>query len=247
MKKTICMLLAAAGVMTMLSSCGRTKITDKDAETTEKEYVYIPIGPGDETSKDLFASESDPGAARDSADSEDPIDPDEYDVEEILSSVESPSSINASYIGAWVKAAKRNVAADEVQTIYWRIVKITSEHEGEVAAWNEAHPDEAIAELKNPALNRYAVVYQVYYPEDYTDSTGEFPRLVIKDMYGEDIEGIAGQIPFCLLDGDVDELHGTVVTVIAIYSMLETEPNFVFDYSYENGNGSIVHSYIRNR
>lgn len=145
---------------------------------------------------------------------------------------------NPAPFGAWVKCTSYNATSHNYETIYWRLVEISTDAQEAIDAYNEASTWRTYDPITDTEVQWYKLSYQMYYPETWPTPSYGFTSPGI-DGFAKNPKGGAfshngiaylglGQL-YDLFPG-YNETHyaGDLVMHTAIFDMLIEEPEYVF-------------------
>lgn len=271
MKKLIALLMVVAVVMSM-AACS---VTDGDGETTaatEPEEVSTSAteeGTEVVTESSTEAEEATESPTEDSTESgevtdvptessnveeETPaVDPDDIDISNAL---ESTTAESPAKIGEWIKSTRYSSASQEYEVIYWRVIETTFDCQDDIERYNGENHIYEFAPLENDDLAYCKVVYQVYFPEEFSAKEWGISSPTISlyaknpDGGGIEYKGVAyiglGQARDITAESEEDLMPGDVFTGEAIYVMVnDPDINYVFEYNHnaEGVDGEMLYDY----
>lgn len=241
------------GIMCLsLCACGNNSEADSSETVTSS-----AAGNGVQDSK-TESSDSDEDADKTSADNADSEDTEENVPEDgHYLNIDSPAPF-----GEWVTSAHFNAVSGKEEVIYWRIVNVREDAQDTVDEYNKNSKFTTIVTSSDEDFIKfYELEYEIKYPEEYTAAEWGISSVNLSmwaenpDGAGFDKDGVSyiglGQ---CLdvtngvrEKSDTKPQPGDTETKIAVFTMLEGSPNFVFSYEYTDVDGERKTSFAASR
>lgn len=258
MKKLLSMAMIFAVLMTS-AACGN-KVEDSIASDGGANIAEEPSGadePSDaeepreeEPSEEESDKESD---KEDSKESSDVTTPGNGSVD--LSNVATATdALEPAEVGQWIESTTYSATTHQYETIYWRVVEVTSDCQADIDRYNGEDHIYTFEPLENEDLAYRIVIYEVYFPEDYPAQEWGIssPELSLwpKNPNGGGITykgvtyiGLGGSYEVA---EDQEIFPGDVYTGKALYVMIDDDVDYVFEYSHNN-NSDMVYDYAASK
>lgn len=183
----------------------------------------------------------------------------EVDVSTIASSaVEGTTAEAPAEVGTWIKSTRYCPTSSSYETVYWRIVGTTFDCQEDIDRYNSEDHLIGFEELENELFSYCKVVYQVYFPEEFTaydwgiSATELSVRALNPEGGGIKYQGISYIGLGTCYDISVDQeiMPGDVFTGEAIFIMIDApEIEYIFEYAHQElgKDGEMLYDYSKHR
>lgn len=151
-----------------------------------------------------------------------------------------PTDINnPAKLGQWVKSSRYNVVTEKDETIYCRIVQVTTDYKEDIDNYNQTSSFLKFEALEDDNLTYVVATYEVYFPKTYSEGEYGISSYDLRDLSAVNPEGGGfqkdGQVYVGLgntydlkLKPDTTLHAGDTYTGKAAFTMVDGETGYVF-------------------
>lgn len=269
LKKLLSIFMISAMLLTM-TACGNktedntvgreTNVVDdsSDVEETNDDEEIDDSSDAEEAYDEGSAgdsSEEEPGEEAEEETSE-PVAPSNGSVD--LSNVATETEALApAALGQWIQSTTYSATSGLYETMYWRIVEVTTDCQEDIDRYNEEDHLYVFEPLEQEELAYHMAIYEVYFPEDFPAAewgiSSPYISISANNPNGGGIEyrGFAyiGLGSSYNIAEEQDIFPGDVYTGKALFAMIDDDVEYVFEY-YHNTNDEedgLIHDYAASK
>lgn len=161
------------------------------------------------------------------------------------------TALEPAALGQWIQSTAHSYDSEQEETVYWRIVDITSDCQEDIDRYNGESHFYVFDPLEDEDLAYRIATYEVYYPEDFP--AGD-KRIYSPDisLYAQNPKG--GGINYkgvsyiglgsCYEVAEKQEIFpGDVYVGKVLYVMINDDVEYVFRYRHKNDEGEYIEDY----
>lgn len=166
--------------------------------------------------------------------------------------VTETTALEPAALGQWIQSTAYSAVSQQYETIYWRIVEITSDCQADIDRYHgEKNHFYVFDPLENEDFAYRIATYEVYYPEDFHASSwgigSPHISLYAKNPNGGGIKhkGVSYiGLGSCYEIAEKQEVFaGDVYVGKVLYVMIDDEVEYVFEYRHKNFEDEYVEDY----
>lgn len=151
-----------------------------------------------------------------------------------------PTDINnPAQLGQWVKSSRYNVVTEKDETIYCRIVNITTDYKEDIDRYNQTSSFLKFEALDDDNLTYVIATYEIYFPKTFSEGEYGISSYDLRDLNAVNPEGGGfqkdGQVYVGLgntydlkLKPDTTLHAGDTYTGKAAFTMVDGETGYIF-------------------
>ena len=162
------------------------------------------------------------------------------------------TALEPAALGQWIQSTAHSYDSEQEETIYWRIVDITSDCQEDIDRYHgEKNHFYVFEPLENEDFAYRIATYEVYYPEDFPAGDKKifspYITLHARSPKGGGIKykGVAYiGLGSCYEIAEKQEVFaGDVYVGKVLYVMINDDVEYVFSYSHKNDEGEYIDDY----
>ena len=162
------------------------------------------------------------------------------------------TALEPAALGQWIQSTAHSYDSDQEETVYWRIVDITSDCQEDIDRYHgEKNHFYVFDPLEDEDLAYRIATYEVYYPEDFpAGDRGIFSPDITLHARNPKGGGIKYKgvsyigLGSCYEIAEKQEIFaGDVYVGKVLYVMINDDVEYVFAYSHKNVEGEYIDDY----
>lgn len=176
---------------------------------------------------------------------------------DLSNAVTETDALAPAALGQWIKSGKYSTASGQDETVYWRIVEVTTDCQADIDRYNGEDHLYIFEPLEQEELAYHIAIYEVYFPEDFPAAewgiSSPYISISAKNPNGGGIEykgfSYIGLGSSYNIAEDQDIFPGDVYTGKALFAMIDDDVEYVFEYYYDSNDEEIglIHDYAASK